>query len=124
MTAPMNTVEEYLATLPEPARGWVSEFIDDTAAHYPSVPLVMFRQRPMFKFGASYQQGYVMFTAAKHHFAAHAIDFDLVEQTRAAIPGARGGKGSVAVKYTNEGAKPELRRFVDAVMARHGVSPA
>ena len=75
----------------------------------------------MFKFGRSYHDGYVMFTAAKSHFAVHAVDFDLVQQARDATPGAAGGKGNVSVKYTNDSAKPSLRSFVDAVMARHGI---
>ena len=120
----VESPEEYLEAAPEVGRSWLRELWAYVHETYPDQQLTMFRQTPMFKLGRSYQDGYVMFTAAKGHFAAHAIDFDLVEQTRAAIPGARGGKGSVAVKYTNEGAKPELRRFVDAVMARHGVSPA
>ncbi len=121
MTAPMNTVDEYLATLPEPARGWVSEFIDDTGAHYPSVPLVMFRQRPMFKFGASYQQGYVMFTAAKTHFTVHSVEFDLIQQLRPRLPKAQFGKGSVKVRFTDDAAKPILQEYVAAVMSRHGI---
>ena len=68
--------------------------------------------------------GYVMFTAAKSHFASHAIDFDLVQAARASIPGAGGGKGNVSVKYPNEAAKPALRSFIDAVMARHGIPSA
>jgi len=84
----------------------------------------MFRQTPMFKFGHSYLDGYVMFTAAKSHFATHAIDFDLVQAARASIPGAGGGKGNVSVKYPNDAAKPSLRSFVDAVMARHAIPRA
>ena len=120
----VESPEEYLEAAPEVGRPWLRELWAYVRETYPDQELTMFRQTPMFKFGRSYQDGYVMFTAAKGHFAAHAIDFDLVEQTREAIPGARGGKGSVAVKYTNEDAKPELRRFVDAVMARHGIASA
>jgi hypothetical protein len=89
---------------------------------YPGQELTMFRQTPMFKFGRSYHDGYVMFSAAKTHFAAHAIEFDLVQQAPDSIPGAAGGKGSVSVKYSNDSAKPVLRSFVDAVMARHGIA--
>lgn len=112
---------EYLAAAPSPGQPWLQEFWAYVQQHYPSVPLVMFRGVPMFKFEDSYLKGYVMFTAAKTHFATHAIDFDLVAQTRDAIPGAAGGKGNVAVKYPNEDAKPALRAFIDAVMARHGI---
>ena len=83
----------------------------------------MFRQRPMFKFGRSYLDGYIMFTAAKSHFATHAIDFDLVQVARQSITGAGGGKGNVSVMYGNEAAKPALRSFVDAVLPRHRMTP-
>ena len=73
----------------------------------------------MFKFADSYLKGYVMFTATKTHFVAHAIDFDLVAETREAIKGTAGGKGSVSVKYANTDAKPRLQQFVDDVLRRH-----
>jgi uncharacterized protein YdhG (YjbR/CyaY superfamily) len=117
----MDTVEEYLDSLPEPARAWVSEFVDGTAAHYPSVPLIMFRQRPMFKFGRTYQQGYVMFTAAKAHFAVHSVEFDLIEAMQVRLPKAGFGKGSVKVRFADEAAKPVLYDYVAQVMARHGI---
>lgn len=118
-----DTPEEYLANAPAVARPWLEELWDYVQTTYPGQKLTMFRGVPMFKLGGPYTDGYVMFTAARRHFAAHAVDFDLVERTRAAIPGAKGGKGSVAVKYKQEEAKPVLRRFVDLVMARHGIDP-
>ncbi len=120
----MDTVEEYLDSLPEPARAWVAEFVNDTATHYPSVPLLMFRQRPMFKFGSAYQQGYVMFTAAKTHFAVHSVEFDLIEKLKTELPKAQFGKGAVKVRFTDQAAKPVLFRYVADVMARHGVPRA
>ncbi|WP_109687603.1 hypothetical protein [Branchiibius hedensis] len=116
-----DSVADYLASAPEAGRGWLREFWAYVDAHYPTVPLVMFRGVPMYKFEDSYLKGYVMFTAAKTHFATHAIDFDLVSEYRARIPGAAGGKGNVAVKYPNVAAQPLLKEFVDAVMARHEV---
>ena len=121
---PITTVEQYLASLPEPARAWVADFVDDTAAHYPSVPLVMFRQRPMFKFGARYQQGYVMFTAAKTHFTVHSVEFDLIDRLKPRLPTAQFGKGSVKVRFADEAARPVLREYVAAVMGRHGIPRA
>lgn len=119
-----DSPEEYLASAPEAGRPWLTEMWDYVRATYPSQQLTMFRGVPMFKFAASYHDGYVMFTAAKSHFASHAIDFDLVQQFREAIPGARGGKGNVAVSYRNVEAKPVLKEFVDSVMARHGIPRA
>lgn len=116
-----ESVAQYLQGAPAAGQPWLEEFWSYVEQHYPSVPPVMFRGVPMYKFEESYLKGYVMFTAAKTHFATHAIDFDLVQQAREAIPGAAGGKGNVAVKYPNEDAKPALRDFIDAVMARHGI---
>jgi hypothetical protein len=117
----ITTPDEYLANAPEEGRPWLREFWKYVSDTYPSQQLTMFRQTPMFKFGRSYHDGYVMFTAAKSHFATHAIDFDLVQRAKDAIPGSGGGKGNVSVKYANDSAKPALRDFVDAVMARHGI---
>ncbi|HKY13448.1 MAG TPA: hypothetical protein VJM33_00890 [Microthrixaceae bacterium] len=116
----IETPEQYLDAAPEIGQPWLREFWEYVRTKYPDQELTMFRQTPMFKFSRSYLEGYVMFTAAKAHFAVHAIDFDLVQQARESIPAAKGGKGNVAVKYTAEDAKPALREFVDAVMARHG----
>ena len=112
--------EEYLAAAPSAGQEWLREFRDHLAKVSPGLAPVMFRQVPMYRFFDSYQKGYVMFTAAKNHFAAHAIDFDLVESARQAIPGAFGGKGSVAVKYSNTSARPALKQFVNTVLDRHG----
>lgn len=79
----------------------------------------MFRSRPMFKFGPSYLDRYLMFTAAKAHFTTHALEFDLIEQLKDRLPGARFGKGSIKVRYDDEAPKPVLREFVDEVMRRH-----
>lgn len=112
--------EDYLEGAPEAGRPWLREFWAHVEARSPELPLTMFRGVPMFKFDDSYLKGYVMFTAAKTHFSTHAIDLDLVEQARTAIPGAAGGKGSVSVKYGNVDARPALKEFVDAVLRRHG----
>ena len=117
------TPSEYLEAAPAAGQPWLREFWSYVRDTYPGHDLTMFRQTPMFKFGRSYLDGYVMFTAATAHFAVHAIDFDLVQDAREAIPGAAGGKGNVSVKYTADSAKPALRAFVDAVMARHGIAP-
>nr|WP_300149953.1 hypothetical protein [Propionicimonas sp.] len=112
--------EEYLEQAPEAGRAWLEEFWAYVDQHAPRLEVTMFRGVPMYKFADSYLKGYVMFTAAKGHFSAHAIDFDLVAAAQSDIPGAFGGKGSVSVKYANEVAKPPLKQFVDAVLERHG----
>ncbi|TLG77519.1 hypothetical protein [Culicoidibacter larvae] len=119
-----ETPQQYIESLPEIAQAWMNEFIDYTAAKYPQVPLVMFRQRPMFKFSDKYTEGYVMFTAASTHFTVHSMEFDLVEAMKEKLPKASFGKGSIKVKFNDEAAKPALYEYVDAVMARHGYAEA
>jgi hypothetical protein len=115
-----DSPQEYLAGAPEVARPWLEAFWAHLGQAAPRLEVTMFRGVPMWKFADSYLKGYVMFTGAKGHFSAHAIDFDLVAAAQAAIPGAFGGKGSVSVKYANEAARPALLAFVDAVLERHG----
>lgn len=112
--------EQYYDESPEAGKPWLREFWTHVERQCPDLPLIMFRGVPMFKFADSYLKGYLMFTATKTHFVAHAIDFDLVAETREAIKGTAGGKGSVSVKYANTDAKPRLQHFVDDVLRRHG----
>ncbi len=93
-TSDAQSADQYIASLPEDAQAWMREFTGYVATHYPTVPYLMFRGRPMFKFEGTYLKGHVMFTAAAKHFTAHAIDFDLIEAAKP-FPGARFGKGSV-----------------------------
>ncbi len=117
----LDSPQAYLDAAPDAGRPWLEEFWAHVHDRCPGLELTMFRSTPMFKFADSYLKGYVMMTAAKAHFSVHAIDFDLVQQTREEIPGAFGGRGSVSVKYANEAAKPALRAFVDEVLTRHGM---
>ncbi|MEO5920605.1 MAG: hypothetical protein ABIQ01_05620 [Pseudolysinimonas sp.] len=117
----METPEEYIASLPPHAQAWMREFTGYVATNYPTVPYLMFRGRPMFKFEGTYLKGYVMFTAAAKHFTAHAIDFDLIVDMKDRFPRASFGKGSIKIPYDDDAAKQPLREFVDEVMRRHGV---
>ena len=114
-------VEQYLAEAPEAARPWLTELWEHVRTQSPELELTMFRGVPMFKFADSYLKGYVMLTAAKTHLAVHAIDFDLIEQAKQAIPGAKGGKGNVAISYPKlPDAVPQLKVLIDQVLERHG----
>ncbi len=116
-----DTPEDYLADAPEAGRPWLEEFWAHVRGRNPDLELVMFRSTPMFRFGPSYtKDGYVMFTTAAKHFSAHALEFDLVAETKGKIEGAFGGKGCVSVKYDNEAAKPALKEFVDEALRRRG----
>lgn len=116
-----ESVEQYLAEAPPQAQPWLTELWDHVHTEAPTLELTMFRGVPMFKFADSYLKGYVMVTAAKSHLAVHAIDFDLIEQAQATIPGAKGGKGNVAISYPKlPDAIPQLKDLIDQVLKRHG----
>ncbi|MEE3852979.1 hypothetical protein VZC37_21760 [Gordonia sp. LSe1-13] len=116
--------EEYIGAQSELAQEWLREFHDYVEQHYPSVPLIMFRGVPMFRFEDSYLKGYVMFTAASRTMSAHAIDFDLVDVAKAKVGGSQPAKGCVKVKYTDAASKPAVYTLIDAVMARHDIPKA
>lgn len=84
-----ETPEQYITAQQPEAQEWLREFHGYVADHYPSVPLIMFRGVPMFRFGDSYLTGYVMFTATKTEMSAHTIDFDLVDAAKAAVGGSQ-----------------------------------
>ncbi len=109
----IETLEQYLETLDDNGKHWVCEFCSYVTKNYPHLELTMFRQRPMFKRKDSYLDGYVMFTAAKSHFTFHTLNFALVEEAKTLLNGAQFGKGSIKVKYKNDGAIPILKSLCD-----------
>jgi len=109
--------DEYLAAANEQGREWLSEFYQYMDTKYPDMPVTMFRQVPMYKFKRSYQDGYVMFTAASTHFSLHILDFELVEELKGTLKGASFGKGSIKVKYANKDLIPVLKQTIDKVIA-------
>jgi hypothetical protein len=98
-------------------REWLAEFYEYMDTTYPDLPWTMFRQVPMYKFKRSYQEGYVMFTAASTHFSLHILDFALVEELKATLDRASFGKGSIKVKYRDTDLIPVLKQTIDRVIA-------
>ncbi|WP_147572893.1 hypothetical protein [Cellulomonas massiliensis] len=117
----METPQDYLDSLDEPARGWVTHLVR-YAERRSGIGAELFRSRPMVKVGRTWQDGYVLVTAAKDHGTVHALDFDLVDETRRLLPRAGSGRGSVRARYDDEAAVAVLERLVDRVLERHGVA--
>ncbi|MBN2062095.1 MAG: hypothetical protein JW882_16940 [Deltaproteobacteria bacterium] len=119
----ITTPEEYLASVGEPGRAWLEEFFSYMRERHPDQMITMFRQCPMYKFGKSYLEGYLMFTVAKEHFSVHTIDFDLIEEMKTRLPRLAFGKGCVKAKYADVDVIPELKKLCDAVIARSRKRP-
>lgn len=113
-----KTVDEYLAHLGEPGRGWVKEFVGFMRREYPVVSEGISYQIPTYKVGNTY----VAFSAAKGHFTFHTIDFERLGKLREELPGIRFGKGSAKVDYENEAAKPALYACIRDILARQGAT--
>lgn len=108
----LNTPQDYVDSLEGAGKEWLKTFLDYMHAHHEDIPPIMFRQRPMYKVGESY----ILFSVAKMHFTVHTLNFALIEQTKAALPRAQYGKGSVKVKFTDMDARPVLMALCDEVI--------
>lgn len=111
----ITSPQEYIDSIEGAGKGWLLEFYAFMREKYSDIQPVMFRQRPMYKIGKSY----VMFTAAKEHFSVHTMNFELVEEYRAKIPGSGKAKGCLNIKYNNIAAKPLLQELCDKVTQRN-----
>lgn len=105
------TPQDYTQSLSSPGKNWLIEFMGYMQANHGNTAPVMFRQRPMYKFGKSY----ILFTVAKTHFTVHTLNFELIEALKPKLPSAAFGKGSVKVKFSDTGAKPLLKQLCDEV---------
>lgn len=108
----ITTLNEYIDSVNESGKEWLTEFYDYMKLNYDNIKPVMFRQRPMFKIGKSY----IMFTAAKEHFSVHTMNFELIEKYKNKIPNSGNSKGCLNIKYSNASAKPLLKELCDKVI--------
>ena len=114
----INSIDEYIEASPEAGKEWLKEFLKYMNEKYPEYNLIMFRQCPMYKFGKSYLEGYVMFTTTKKQFALHILDFEMIEEMKKKISKAEYGKGCIKVKYDQVESKPVLKEIIDRVMIK------
>jgi hypothetical protein len=114
----IESFEEYIESVGEDGKNWLNEFYKYMKEKHPTNKVSMFRQRPMYKFGEKYTDGYVMFTIAKEHFTLHILDFELVEKAKTRIKKASFGKGSIKVKFSENDAIPELKKIIDETIKR------
>jgi uncharacterized protein YdhG (YjbR/CyaY superfamily) len=116
----IESFEEYLESVDAEGKHWLAEFHAYMGRKHPEFVISMFRQRPMYKFGEKYTDGYIMFTIAKEHFTLHILDFDLIERAKTRLPKASFGKGSIKIKFAEKKQIPELEKIIDEAIERHG----
>jgi uncharacterized protein YdhG (YjbR/CyaY superfamily) len=113
----ITTPQEYMESLNDNGKEWLSEFYTYMSEKYPEYPITMFRQRPMYKKEKSYLKGYLMFTASKTHFTIHTLNFEIIEEMKSILSGATYGKGCVKVKYKDVDRINVLKEMCDKVIA-------
>ena len=114
----INNIDEYLEASPDAGKEWLKEFLKYMNKKYPEYNLIMFSQCPMYKFGKSYLEGYIMFTTTKKHFVLHILDFEMIEEMKKKLSSADFGKGCIKVKYDHAENIPLLKKIIDRVMIK------
>ena len=97
------SVSEYVASLNEEQRRYVSAFIDFMSAEYPQViPKISFSM-PMWLLGKKMYEGYVAISAAKAHFSIHHFsDEEFLNRLAERLPACKKGKRCINIKYGDE----------------------
>lgn len=96
------SVSEYVASLNEEQRRYVSAFIDFMSAEYPQViPKISFSM-PMWLLGKKMYEGYLGVSAAKSHFSIHFSDEEFLSRLAESLPACKKGKRCINIKYDDE----------------------
>lgn len=109
----MQQVNEYMDRYEGEKKEWLTTFVRFMRENLPDIPETIFYQMPAYKFDGTY----IAFSLASEHFTFHTLDFDMIEELRELLPGAKFGKGSAKVKYSDMEAIPVLfdaaRRIIE-----------
>ena len=96
------SVSEYVASLNEEQRRYVSAFIDFMSAEYSQlIPKISFSM-PMWLLGKKMYEGYVAVSAAKSHFSIHFSDEAFLNRLAGRLPACKKGKRCINIKYGDE----------------------
>lgn len=96
------SVSEYVVSLNEEQRRYVSAFIDFMSAEYSQlIPKISFSM-PMWLLGKKMYEGYVAVSAAKNHFSIHFSDEEFLNRLAESLPACKKGKRCINIKYGDE----------------------
>ena len=96
------SVSEYVASLNEEQRRYVSAFIDFMSAEYPQLTPKISFSIPMWLLGKKMYEGYVAISAAKAHFSIHFSDEEFLNRLAERLPTCKKGKRCINIKYGDE----------------------
>lgn len=110
-----RTSQEYLSSLTEPAKSWMTEFIGHMETKYPFIPLTMHEELPTFKFDNTY----IAFSAGENGFTLHTLDFYEIEELKTSFLKGKYEKGSITVPYEDEESKTTLYYLIQKIIFEH-----
>lgn len=96
------SVSEYVASLNEEQRRYVSEFIDFMSAEYPQLTPKISFSMPMWLLGRKMYEGYVAISAAKAYFSIHFSDEEFLNRLAERLPACKKGKRCINIPYGDE----------------------
>lgn len=112
----MDPINEYMEKFDGEKREWLELFVGYMRDNHPEIPGRISYQMPMFKFNGMY----VAFSAASDHFTFHTLDFDMIEELKVMLPGAKFGKGSAKVPYKDKAAVSILFSAIEKIFSIYG----
>jgi len=116
----VSTVDEYVNSFDGVKKDWLLTFVNFMRENYPEIPERISYQIPMWKF----DKQYVAFSVAKEHFTFHTIDFEMIEELKTLLPGAKFGKGSARISYDDRAAQPVLFDMIRKIISRQRTDQA
>ena len=96
------SVSEYVASLNEEQRRYVSAFIDFMNTEYSQLTPKISFSMPMWLVGKKMNEGYVAVSAAKIHFSVHFSDEEFLNRLAESLPACKKGKRCINIKYGDE----------------------
>jgi uncharacterized protein YdhG (YjbR/CyaY superfamily) len=97
-------VDDYIEGFEGEKKEWPTTMVRFMRDNYPELQETIFYQIPAFRFDGQY----IAFSVAKEHFTYHTLDFEMIEELKARLPGAKFGRGSAKISYTDREAIPVL----------------
>ena len=96
------SVSEYVASLNEEQRRYVSAFIDFMSTEYPQLTPKISFSMPMWLLGKKMNEGYVSVSAAKGHLSVHFSDEEFLSHLSESLLTCKKGKRCINIPYGDE----------------------
>ena len=111
----MDTVNDYINNYDGIKRQWLLKFVTFMRKNFPEIKETISYQIPTYKFNKMY----IAFSIAKSHFTFHTLDFEMIEELKILLPGAKFGKGSAKIKYSDIDTIPVLFDMCKKIVNRN-----